>query len=87
MFSHIIRSLSLFAVLVAVGCGDMKLQTDADFDASVLDPHIDMTAWEYLETRSDIFSKFMTAIELADMKEYYTQIGRASCRERVSSPV
>ena len=38
MFSHIIRSLSLFAVLVAVGCGDMKLQTDADFDASVLDP-------------------------------------------------
>ena len=73
MFSHIIRSLSLFAALVAVGCGDMKLQTDADFDASVLDPHIDMTAWEYFETRSDIFSKFMTAIELADMKEYYTQ--------------
>ena len=73
MFSHIIRSLSLFAALVAVGCGDMKLQTDADFDASVLDPHIDMTAWEYFETRSDIFSKFMAAIELADMKEYYTQ--------------
>lgn len=74
MFKQFIHILSLAAVLVcAAGCSDLKLQTDADYDASVLDPHIDMTAWEYLESRSDIFSKFMTAVELADMKEYFTQ--------------
>lgn len=73
MFKHIIRSLSLALVFAAIGCSDMKLQTDADYDASVLDPHIDMTAWEYLESRPDIFSKFMELVEFADMKEYYTQ--------------
>lgn len=77
MFKHIIRKLTLLAAVALVaGCNDMKLQTDADYDASVLDPHIDMTAWEYFETRPDIFSDLMTAIELADLKEYYTQTER-----------
>ena len=35
-----------------------------------------MTAWEYFETRTDIFSEFMAAVEYAGMKEYYTQTGR-----------
>lgn len=78
MFKHIIHKLLLLLAVAAIaGCDDMKLQTDADYDASVLDPHIDMTAWEYLESRSDIFSKFMTAVETAGMKEYYTQTERA----------
>lgn len=78
MFKHIIHKLLLLLAVAAIaGCDDMKLQTDADYDASVLDPHIDMTAWEYLESRSDIFSKFMTAVEAAGMKEYYTQTERA----------
>ena len=78
MFKHIIHKLLLLLAVAAIaGCSDMKLQTDADYDASVLDPHIDMTAWEYLESRSDIFSKFMAAVEYADMKAYYTQTERA----------
>lgn len=77
MFKHIIRSLVCFAFAAAAGCSDLKLQTDADYSASVLDPHIDMTAWEYFETRPDLFSKFMTAVELADMKEFYTQTERS----------
>ncbi|MDE7304846.1 MAG: fasciclin domain-containing protein [Alistipes sp.] len=78
MFKHIIHKLLLLLAVAAIaGCDDMKLQTDADYDASVLDPHIDMTAWEYLESRPDIFSKFMAAVEYADMKAYYTQNDRA----------
>ena len=77
MFKHIIRKVTLLAAVALVaGCDDMKLQTDAGYDASVLDPHIDMTAWEYFETRPDIFSDLMTAVELADMKAYYTQTER-----------
>ena len=73
----IIKKLSLLlAVALTAACGDMKLQTDADYDHSVLDPHIPMTAWEYFETRTDIFSEFMAAVEYAGMKEYYTQTGR-----------
>ena len=49
----IIKKLSLLlAVALTAACGDMKLQTDADYDHSVLDPHIPMTAWEYFETVS-----------------------------------
>ncbi len=78
MLKHIIHKLLLLLAVAAIaGCSDMKLQTDADYDASVLDPHIDMTAWEYLESRPDIFSKFMAAVEYADMKAYYTQNDRA----------
>lgn len=73
MFKHIIKLSLLLALAVPAGCGDMKLQTDADYDASVLDPHIDMTAWEYLESRSDLFSQFVAAVELAGMKDYFTQ--------------
>lgn len=74
MFKHIIYRWSLLlALALSAGCGDMKLQTYADYDASVLDPHIDMTAWEYLESRSDIFSQFMAAVEYVDMKAYFTQ--------------
>lgn len=77
MFKHILRKLSLaVAVVLTAGCGDMALQTDADYDGSVLDPHIPMTAWEYFETREDIFGQFMAAVEYAGMKEYYTQTER-----------
>ncbi|MDE5624097.1 MAG: fasciclin domain-containing protein [Alistipes sp.] len=75
MFKHIVLKLSLLALVVSAGCSDMKLQTDADYDASVLDPRVDMTAWEWIETRPDLFSKFMAAVEMAGMKEYYTQTG------------
>ena len=76
MCKHIFKKLALLlAVALTAACGDMKLQTDADYDGSVLDPHIPMTAWEYFEARSDIFSEFMAAIEYAGMKEYYTQTG------------
>ena len=62
MCKHIFKKLALLlAVALTAACGDMKLQTDADYDGSVLDPHIPMTAWEYFETRSDIFSEFMAA--------------------------
>ena len=76
MFKHIILQGSLWLALLLAGCGDLKLQTDADYDASVLDPHVDMTAWEYLESRSDLFSQFMEAVEQVGMKEYFTQTER-----------
>ena len=58
MCKNIFAKIACFAVLLlAAGCDDMKLQTDAEYNGSVLDPHINMTAWEYFESRSDIFSE------------------------------
>lgn len=77
MCKHIFKKMALlFAVVLTAACGDMSLQTDADYNGSVLDPHIPMTAWEYFESRQDIFSDFTAAIEHAGMKEYYTQTDR-----------
>ena len=76
MCKNIFAKIACFAVLLlAAGCDDMKLQTDAEYNGSVLDPHINMTAWEYFESRSDISSDFMPAIAHAGMRDSYTQTG------------
>jgi len=51
----------------------LDLQTDYDYEASVADPHVNVTAWEYLEQNSDEFSELLSAIEYTGLKDYYTQ--------------
>lgn len=67
---------NVFACVVALftllGC-NLDLQTDYEYEASVADPHVYVTAWEYLEQNSDEFSVLMSAIEYTGLKDYYTQ--------------
>jgi uncharacterized surface protein with fasciclin (FAS1) repeats len=58
--------------LMTYGCS-LELQTDYDYKSSTIDPHIPMTAWEYLNTRTDLFSIFIEALEYTELKDYYTQ--------------
>lgn len=51
----------------------MPLQTDYDYEPSVLDPHVDMTAWEFLQTRPELFTTFMDAVVYAELQSYYQQ--------------
>ena len=60
------------AILALAGC-DLELQKDYDYKASVDDPHVNMTAWEFLQTRQDLFSELIEAIEYTGLKDYYTQ--------------
>mgnify|MGYP000885579099 FL=1 len=64
--------LTIIIGLTMTGCF-LELQRDYEYESSVLDPHVNMTAWEYFETRTDLFSIFMSAIEYTDMKAYFTQ--------------
>ena len=62
-------------VLLNTGC-DMPLQQNYDYESSVLDPHISATAWDFLQTKSDLFSIFTEAVEYAGLDNYYKQTER-----------
>lgn len=63
----------LLFVAVAFASCDLSLQKDHDYQPETLDPHVYMTAWEYLETRTDIFSSLITALEYTGLDTYYKQ--------------
>lgn len=65
--------ISLFLMLFVLASCDLDLQKNYDYEASVDDPHVDMTAWEFFQTRQDIFSELIEAIEYTDLVEYYSQ--------------
>lgn len=71
-----IRIISLAALLTAmVSCQGFKLQTDYNYTSQPLDPHIDMNAWEYMQTREDL-SEMVQAVIYTGMQDYYTQEDR-----------
>ena len=60
------------SVIALAGC-DLELQKNYDYEASIDDPHVNVTAWEYFQDHQDVFSEFTTAIEYTGLKDYYTQ--------------
>ncbi|WP_294617791.1 fasciclin domain-containing protein [uncultured Bacteroides sp.] len=64
--------LFCWTIIALSGC-DLELQKDYDYKPSVDDPHINMTAWEYLQENKGQFSELIAAIEYVGMQEYYTQ--------------
>lgn len=75
MKNKILNKLMMFclALVTLTACGDLELQENYDYDSSVADPHINMTAWEFFQSRQDIFSELTKAIEYTELKDYYTQ--------------
>lgn len=65
-------TILLFTLVTMTGC-DLSLQKDYDYNGSVSDPHIKMTAWQYFQTRPDIFSTFIEAAKYAGMEDAYSQ--------------
>lgn len=64
----------LFAfALVYSSCEKLELQKDYDYKGQPLDPHVNMTAWEFMNSRPDVFSIMKEAVEYAGMEEYYSQ--------------
>jgi uncharacterized surface protein with fasciclin (FAS1) repeats len=54
------------------GCG-LDLQKNYDYEASVDDPHVYVTAWEFFNNNPDTFSELVEAIDYTGLTEYYTQ--------------
>ncbi len=67
------RLLPLVFGVIALSSCDLALQKDYDYEPSTLDPHVDMTAWEFIGTRTDLFSAYIDALEYTGLKSYYTQ--------------
>lgn len=62
----------LLTVLTLSGC-DLELQKNYDYETSISDPHVNMTAWEFLQEHPEQFSEFTEAITFAGLEDYYKQ--------------
>jgi len=63
----------LTVVLTWMSCDNLQLQTNYDYQPEALDPHINMTAWEFMNSRPDIFSIMIDAVKYAEMEDVYSQ--------------
>lgn len=60
-------------ILLFMGCDDLPLQKNFDYDGEAIDLYVYMTAMEWLESKGEQFSEMIEAIEYAEMTSYYTQ--------------
>ena len=65
--------LSFCILLSFAGCKKLPLQKSYDYEGTALDPHINMTAWAYMQSRPDVFSLMKEAVDYAGMSSYYDQ--------------
>ena len=70
LFSFFTFLIVLFAWM---SCDNLELQTNYDYQSEALDPHINMTAWEFMNSRPDIFSIMIDAVKYAGMEDVYSQ--------------
>lgn len=70
-----VKILALAALSILCACNNFKMQTDYQYESSPLDPHINMNAWEYMNSREDL-SEMVEAVEFTGMQDYYTQTDR-----------
>lgn len=61
-----------WTILALTSC-DLSLQKDYEYEPSVADPSVKVTAWEYFQDNKDKFSELIAAIEYTGIKDYYTQ--------------
>lgn len=68
----LIRSFTFGIVVILTGifCSGC-LQKDFDYEGRAIDPNINMTTWEFLQSRPDLFSLMSEAITFAGMEEFY----------------
>lgn len=64
--------LACWAILVLASC-DLDLQKNYDYESSIADPHVKVTAWEFFQNHKETFSELIKAIEYTGLQDYYTQ--------------
>lgn len=74
----IIKKTMLLSILALSLWGCLDIQGSYDYKPSVVDPNLDMSAWEFIELRTDTFSILKEAIDYVDQsfpgfKDFYTQ--------------
>ena len=67
-----VRIFALAALFLLGACNGFKMQTDYKCESKPLDHHINMNAWEFMNSREDL-SEMVAAVEFTGMQDYYTQ--------------
>lgn len=77
---------TLYSIIIAVvisltfftGCeiAGLGIQKDFEFDASIRDSKINMNALEFMQSRADLFSSMIEAVDYAGLSDEYTKPDR-----------
>lgn len=65
--------ISILFLLGNSGCKKLPLQKSYDYGGQALDAHVNMTAWAYMNSRPDVFSTMIAAVNYAGMSAQYEQ--------------
>lgn len=70
---YLAKNAILVIIVSCVFSCEMPLQTNYDYESSVVDPHTNSTAWEYVQTRTELFSILIEALDYTGLRKYYEQ--------------
>ena len=65
--------ITVFTIITFASCEKLALQKSYDYEGQAIDPHVNMTTWQFMQSRPDVFSLMSEAIEYAGMKSVYEQ--------------
>ena len=65
---HIFKTLVVLTVLTTTiaSCKKLALQKDYDYSSSVYSSQVNQSLWDFMNTRSDLFSSLMNALNYVD---------------------
>ena len=70
------RRLVFMMLFAALFTGCLKLQKNEDYDGKGIDPYKDVTCWEFINSRPDMFSKMIDGIEICGMEDLYKKTSK-----------
>jgi uncharacterized surface protein with fasciclin (FAS1) repeats len=76
IFFNYKRVLMVVVALLTVfsSCKKLPLQKNYDFQGETIDPHVNMTAWAFMQSRPDAFSLMTEAVKYAGLSSLYEQM-------------
>ncbi|MGX5821000.1 fasciclin domain-containing protein [Chitinophaga lutea] len=72
-----ITSAVLVASLGFAACGDLPLQPGYDYNQSFYESDLKMNAWDFMNSRKDVFSGMIAAVEYVDTDAEFKDIKQA----------
>ncbi len=68
-----LKKLAASLLAICFVLSSCQLQSDHDYVSETIDPHVDMTAWEFINSRPDVFSRLVEVLEYTGLDRYYKQ--------------
>ncbi|RZM11438.1 MAG: hypothetical protein EOO88_46875, partial [Pedobacter sp.] len=67
-------TVAVFVLFIFSSCEKLPLQKSYDFEGQAVDTRVNMTAWDFMNSRPDVFSMMTEAVTYAQMESYYQQM-------------